>query len=62
MIPLQRGGEGNVYKEKYGGHSGPPRHEKHEKTHQDKESLGDKVKHLFGMDGKKRGDSPAPAS
>lgn len=40
----QRGGEGNIYKEKYGGHSAAPAHEKEK----DKESLGDKVKHLFG--------------
>ncbi|KAJ9625064.1 hypothetical protein H2203_005016 [Taxawa tesnikishii (nom. ined.)] len=38
-----RGGEGNIHKQKYGGHSGP----------QDKESLGEKVKHLFGKDGTK---------
>ncbi|KAI5210704.1 hypothetical protein E4T39_00180 [Aureobasidium subglaciale] len=41
-----RGGEGNVYKEKYGGHS-TPQENKDEKPHE-KESLGDKVKHLFG--------------
>ncbi|KAI5241983.1 hypothetical protein E4T43_05013 [Aureobasidium subglaciale] len=41
-----RGGEGNVYKEKYGGHS-TPQEKKEEKPHE-KESLGDKVKHLFG--------------
>ncbi|KAI4730762.1 hypothetical protein E4T49_01252 [Aureobasidium sp. EXF-10728] len=40
-----RGGEGNIYKEKYGGHSSAPVQEKEEKPH---ESLGDKVKHLFG--------------
>ncbi|KAI4795116.1 hypothetical protein E4T44_08127 [Aureobasidium sp. EXF-8845] len=43
---IQRGGEGNIYKEKYGGHSAAPAQEK-EKT-QEKESLGDKVKSLFG--------------
>jgi hypothetical protein len=41
---LQRGGGGNVYKEKYGGHSSAP-----------KEGLGDKVKHLFGKDHKEKG-------
>ncbi|KAG9964552.1 hypothetical protein KCU61_g2575, partial [Aureobasidium melanogenum] len=42
-----RGGEGNIYKEKYGGHSGPTQ-EKDKEQHHEKESLGDKVKHLFG--------------
>jgi len=41
----QRGGEGNIYKEKYGGHSAAPAQEKEKDN---KESLGDKVKHLFG--------------
>ncbi|KAH0292411.1 hypothetical protein M436DRAFT_78888 [Aureobasidium namibiae CBS 147.97] len=40
-----RGGEGNIYKEKYGGHSAAPAQEKEKDN---KESLGDKVKHLFG--------------
>ncbi|GAB7354102.1 hypothetical protein MBLNU459_g4668t1 [Dothideomycetes sp. NU459] len=39
-----RGGGGNVHKDKYGGHS----HSQEKKA--DKESLGDKVKHLFGKD------------
>ncbi|KAI4743997.1 hypothetical protein E4T50_05600 [Aureobasidium sp. EXF-12298] len=43
-----RGGEGNIYKEKYGGHSAAPAQEKEKDNKQDKESLGDKVKHLFG--------------
>ncbi|KAJ9648515.1 hypothetical protein H2201_000848 [Coniosporium apollinis] len=37
-----RGGSGNVYKEKYGGHSNKA----------GGESLGDKVKHLLGRDSK----------
>ncbi|THW05080.1 hypothetical protein D6C84_00299 [Aureobasidium pullulans] len=41
-----RGGEGNVYKEKYGGHSNPQDKEKEKQG--EKETLGDKVKHLFG--------------
>lgn len=45
--PTQRGGEGNIYKEKYGGHSAPVQ-EKDKEKHHEKESLGDKVKHLFG--------------
>lgn len=44
---IQRGGEGNIYKEKYGGHSAPVQ-EKDKEKHHEKESLGDKVKHLFG--------------
>lgn len=43
-----RGGQGNVHKEKYGGHSSPDR---------GKEGLGDKVKHLFGKD-KHKEESP----
>ncbi|KAH0198461.1 hypothetical protein KCU99_g7816, partial [Aureobasidium melanogenum] len=42
-----RGGEGNIYKEKYGGHSAPTQEKGKEQQHE-KESLGDKVKHLFG--------------
>ncbi|KAH0270982.1 hypothetical protein KCU71_g18823, partial [Aureobasidium melanogenum] len=42
-----RGGEGNIYKEKYGGHSAPTQEKDKEQQHE-KESLGDKVKHLFG--------------
>ncbi|KAF1997610.1 hypothetical protein P154DRAFT_578719 [Amniculicola lignicola CBS 123094] len=42
-----RGGGGNVYKEKYGGHSNPPG-----------ETIGDKVKHALGLDKKKDPTSP----
>ncbi|KAL1311651.1 hypothetical protein AAFC00_001761 [Neodothiora populina] len=41
-----RGGEGNVHKEKYGGHS-----------HAHKESIGDKVKHMLHMDKEKEHDA-----
>lgn len=40
-----RGGEGNIHKEKYGGHSGPQDAETGEKK-----GFGDKVKSLFGKD------------
>lgn len=45
-----RGGQGNVHKEKYGGHSHP----------QDgsKESLMDKAKHAVGLDKHKHEESP----
>lgn len=43
---LQRGGEGNVHKEKYGGHT---HSQEKEGT---AEKIGDKVKHLLGMDKK----------
>lgn len=41
----KRGGAGNEHIEKYGGHSKDPNKEK--------ESLGDKVKHMLHMDKKK---------
>jgi len=42
-----RGGGGNVYKEKYGGHSGP-------QDGQEKEGLGEKIKgEVKGLFGKK---------
>ncbi|KAK3720813.1 hypothetical protein LTR37_003476 [Vermiconidia calcicola] len=37
-----RGGEGNVYRDKYGGHSKPPKEEK--------EGFMEKAKHAVGMD------------
>lgn len=40
-----RGGEGNIHRDKYGGHS-KPQHEK-------KEGLLDKAKHAIGLDKKK---------
>lgn len=42
-MSLQRGGGGNVYKEKYGGHSHAPG-----------EGIGEKVKHIFGLDKDKK--------
>jgi len=44
---IGRGGEGNVHKEKYGGHSKSP----------NRETLGDKVKHILRVD-KKHEESP----
>ena len=44
-----RGGEGNVHRDKYGGHSGP---------REEQGSLIDRAKHAMGMDKKKHGDSP----
>ncbi|WPG98886.1 Hypothetical protein R9X50_00168600 [Acrodontium crateriforme] len=46
-----RGGQGNVYKEKYGGHSGPQKEHKakEDKEHKEKESLLDKAKHAMGL-------------
>ncbi|OCK72937.1 hypothetical protein K432DRAFT_430825 [Lepidopterella palustris CBS 459.81] len=45
-----RGGEGNVHKEKYGGHSHAPH-----------ESIGDKVKHFLGKDKKHEGTPESTA-
>jgi hypothetical protein len=42
----QRGGGGNVHKEKYGGHSHSP----------ERKGLGDKVKHALGLDKDKKHD------
>jgi hypothetical protein len=47
---LKRGGEGNVYKEKYGGHSHSP----------ERKGLGDKIKQALHMDGKD--NKPADSS
>jgi hypothetical protein len=44
----QRGGAGNEHRDKFGGHSKDP----------SKETVGDKVKHLLHLDGKKREGSP----
>jgi hypothetical protein len=44
----QRGGGGNVHKEKYGGHSHSP----------DRQGVVDKVKHALHLDGKKNEPSP----
>ena len=45
-----RGGEGNVHRDKYGGHSKPP-HEKKEG------GFLDKAKHAIGLDKKKEGEA-----
>lgn len=46
-----RGGEGNVHREKHGGHSGPQRgHEGSQERGVHKEGLLDKAKHLMGLD------------
>lgn len=47
-----RGGQGNIHKEKYGGHSN---------SALGKESIGDKVKHLFGK-GKPKEEEGEPTS
>ena len=41
-----RGGQGNVHKDKYDGHSKPPKSER-------RESFVEKAKHAVGLDGKK---------
>jgi hypothetical protein len=50
LTHLQRGGQGNVYKEKYGGHSHSP----------ERKGLGDKVKHALGIDKDKKPEQPSP--
>jgi hypothetical protein len=45
----QRGGAGNVYKEKYGGHSRSP----------DRQGLGDKIKQALHLDKDKKHE-PSP--
>ncbi|KAK7542825.1 uncharacterized protein J3D65DRAFT_615085 [Phyllosticta citribraziliensis] len=63
-----RGGEGNIHREKYGGHSGPQKEDKEKHHHHDekegegeggKKGLGEKVKHLLHIDGhaRKSGES-----
>jgi hypothetical protein len=47
---LQRGGAGNVYKEKHGGHSQSP----------DRKGLGEKVKQALHLDGKEKKHEPSP--
>jgi hypothetical protein len=49
----QRGGSGNVYREKYGGHS----QASPEPTSQGG-GLKEKIKHVFGKDGKHQEPSP----
>ena len=44
----KRGGEGNVHKDKYGGHSHPP----------DRKGLTDKIKHALHMDKDKKPAAP----
>ncbi|KAK7521695.1 hypothetical protein IWZ03DRAFT_99672 [Phyllosticta citriasiana] len=51
-----RGGEGNVHREKYGGHSEPQKEHHHHAEKEGegeggKKGLGEKVKHLLHMDG-----------
>lgn len=46
-----RGGEGNVHREKYGGHSGPQRgREGSQERVGHKEGLVEKARHLIGLD------------
>lgn len=59
-----RGGEGNVHREKYDGHSGP-RHGQPGEGETHKESLGEKVKGLFHKDagaGQKEREKEAAAA
>lgn len=48
-----RGGEGNVHRAEFGGHSGPQKEHKHHEGEGEgkKAGLGEKVKHLLHMDG-----------
>lgn len=46
---MQRGGAGNVYKEKHGGHSSSP----------DRKGLGDKIKGALHLDKSKK-QEPSP--
>lgn len=48
-----RGGEGNIHRDKYGGHSHPQKEKK-----EGHESLIDKAKHAMGLDRKKGEESP----
>jgi hypothetical protein len=50
-----RGGQGNVHKDKYGGHSS--KHEQDAADGPKKESLLEKAKHAMGLDKKKEGGS-----
>lgn len=62
-----RGGEGNIHRKKYGGHSGPQKEDEEKHHHVEKEAegegaekgLGEKVTHLLHMDGhgRKSGES-----
>ncbi|KAF2754317.1 hypothetical protein EJ05DRAFT_479834 [Pseudovirgaria hyperparasitica] len=47
-----RGGEGNVHKEKYGGHSQAQK--EHKTTEEGKSSIADKVKHALHLDKDKK--------
>lgn len=49
-----RGGQGNVHKDKYGGHSSG---REQSRSRDRGEALVDKVKHAIGLD-KEKGDSP----
>lgn len=49
LIVLQRGGAGNVYKEKHGGHSQSP----------ERKGIADKVKHALHLDKEKKHE-PSP--
>ncbi|TKA28221.1 hypothetical protein B0A50_04193 [Salinomyces thailandicus] len=50
-----RGGQGNVHRERFGGHSS-----KKEEEGAGKESLMEKAKHAMGMDQKKKGEGESP--
>lgn len=57
-----RGGEGNVHREKFGGHSHAPKeHGHHGHKEGEGQSLVDKVKHAVGMDHKKE-KTPEPST